>query len=204
MGNVTPTATPQPYQRLRLFAFIVLATTVILWARFYFANLHVTADSTSEADVASVAEQSQPLLDALEKYHADHNLYPATLDQLTPVYLPSMPTLHGFRYSARHSDWVFESDACLARDKSLHGWILQEVKASQKEVSQFKRECVAGYHDYQLQSRDFPFDPGSRSVKRWAYYDSQPRQWSLGWCEKVTTSRGLQELATNGVCRGRD
>lgn len=144
------------------------------------------------------------MLQALEKYRADNGLYPTTLDQMTPTYLPSVWGLHRYRYSARHPDWVFRSDACVAREKSLRGWTLKEAKEYQKEVAQFKLDCISGYHYYQLQSPDFPQDTQSRNIERWAYYDSQSKQWSLGWCARYLSRRGgAQESATNGICRWR-
>jgi hypothetical protein len=206
MGNETlaPQPTLLPHERLRVVVFVFLVAIVILWARFYFANLRVTDDPRSESDLTAAADQAQPLLDALERYRADNGLYPTTLNQLSPAYLPSLQGLHAFRYSARHSDWVFQSDACLAREQNLEGWVLKEVKEHQNEVAQFKRDCISGYRDFQLQSPDFPPDSQSRYLERWAYYDSQPQHWTLGWCEPVLESKGSpSELATNGVCRGR-
>jgi len=206
MGNLmaAPQRTFLPHQRLRLLALVILVAPLILWARFYFANLRATADPSSEHDLAATTEQAQPLVDALEKYRADNGLYPTTLNQLSPAYLPAQQISPGYRYSARHSDWVFYSDACLAREKTLHGWILQEAKAHQSEVAKFKRDCLSGFRDYQLQSPDFAPDARSRFLERWAYYDSQPQHWSVGWCERVASSRGSsQELATNGICRWR-
>jgi hypothetical protein len=207
MGSVSPAQpqiTPQSHHRLRMIVFVLIAVPVLLWTRFHFANLRVANDPSSQPDLVAATEQARPLVDALEKYHADNGLYPVTLDQLSPAYLASAQNFRAFRYSARHSDWVLQSDACIAREKSLNGWVLQEVKAYQKEVAQFKQECLNGYRDYQLQSADFALDAQSRYIERWAYYDSQPQHWSLGWCEHVPASRGkTSELATNGICRGR-
>jgi hypothetical protein len=205
MGSVSPAQpqiVPPSHYRLRLLAFILVAVPAILWARFHLADLRATNDPTSQSDLVAATDRARPLVDALEKYRADNGLYPVTLDRLSPAYLPSLETPRSFRYSARHSDWVFQSDACIAREKSLQGWVLQEVKAHQKDVAQFKQECLTGYRDYQLQSADFPSDPQSRYLERWAYYDSQPQHWAMGWCEHVPASQGkTSELATNGVCR---
>ena len=200
---VAPPGTPLPPQRLRLLAFVILVAPLVLWARFYFTTLRVTNDPGSQPDLAAISDQAQPLVDALEKYRADNGLYPTTLDQLSPAYLPAQRILRGYRYSARHSDWVFYSDACLAREKTLHGWILQEAKAYQNEVAQFKRDCLSGFRDYQLQSPDFAPGAQSRYLERWAYYDSQPQHWTVGWCELVSSRGSSQELATNGICRWR-
>lgn len=206
MGNtmLAPQRPPLPHQRLRVLAAVFLILIVGFWARFYFANLRAANDSTSAAELSAAMEDAQPLVNALEKYYADNGLYPATLTQLAPAYLPSQLSFHPFRYSARHSDWVFQSDACVTREKSLRGWVLQEAKAYQNEVAQFKHDCISGYRDFQLQSPDFSPDGQSRYLERWAYYDSAPQHWSLGWCEHVSSSKGQpSELATNGVCRWR-
>jgi hypothetical protein len=187
-----------------MIVFVLIAAPALLWARFHVANIRVTNDLSSQADLIAATEQVQPLVDALEKYRVENGLYPATLDRLSPAYLPYSQNFRAFRYSARHSDWVFQSDSCITREKGLNGWVLQEVKTHQKEVAQFKQECLSGYRDYQLQSADFPLEGQSRYVERWAYYDSQPQHWSLGWCEHVPASHGnSSELATNGICRWR-
>ena len=193
---------PRPHQALSLLAIAALALALGLWARFHFASLRVDADPISRPDLVAAQEQAQPLLDALEKYRAEYGLYPASLNQLLPAYVASLQTLSAFRYSARYSDWVFQSNACLEQEKALRGSILQEANHGQRRTSQLKFECISGYRDYQLQSPNFPPFEESRYLERWAYYDSQPQYWTLGWCEQVVTSKGTpRELATNGVCR---
>jgi hypothetical protein len=124
---------------------------------------------------------------------------PTTLDELTAAQLPSLRG-RGYLYSAS-GDWVYKSDACEAREKHLHGWIMKEVKEYQKEIDDFKHECVTGYRDYELQSPDFPRNAQTQYIERWAYFDSQTRQWSLGWCAKTGKKTG--EISTNGMCRWR-
>jgi hypothetical protein len=193
-------------------AVAVLAMIFAVWARFHFTTARVKNDPTSESNLQTAKASAQPLLDALEKYRGDNGLYPATLDQLSsdPLkggpsnekYLTSPVGPHSYRYSARQNDWVYKSDECRAREKSLHGWILKETSEYNKEVTDFKQECLSGYRYYQLQSRDFPSDPQSRFIDRWAYYDSSLRQWSVGWCSHDPSSHGhSQETAENGVCR---
>jgi hypothetical protein len=191
-----------PHQRLRLIAFVGFILIFGTWARFYLTDLRVKSNPTSEPDLAQATEAAQPLLEALKKYRADNGLYPTALNQLTPAYLPSLSGLRGFRYSARRGDWVLKSDACAAREQSLRGWVLKEAKEYQKEVAEFKLECINGYHHYQLQSGDFPQDPQSNRLERWAYYDSQSNQWNLGWCSHKGGRK--QEIGMNGVCRWRD
>lgn len=206
MGNapLTPQRIPLPHQRLSMIAFVIFAGSIAMWWRFHAANLRATGDPTSQTELELNSKQAQPLVDALEKFRTDNGLYPTALKQLAPAYLPSMQPFAAYRYSARHSEWVFLSDACISREKTLHGWILQETKAYQQNVAQFKHECLTGYRDYQLQSPDFAPDVQSRYIERWAYYDSQPQHWVLGWCEHVPASKGRgSELATNGICRWR-
>ena len=206
MGNttLTPQNIPLPYQRLYVVVFVILASSIAMWLRYHSADTRVADDPSSQANLEANTNQAQPLVTALEKFRTDNGLYPTTLNQLAPAYLPSVQPYAAFRYSARHSDWVFLSDACITREKALHGWVLQEVKAYRTEVAQFKHECLTGYRDYQLQSPDFPPVVQSRYIERWAYYDSQPQNWVLGWCEQVPASKGRgSDLATNGICRWR-
>ena len=189
-----------PHRRLRFIVFEGCVLIIGTWAQFHFTNLQVKSNPTSEPDLNAAKEKAEPLLRALEKYRADNGLYPATLDQLSPEYFSSVVGPHSYRYSAHYNDWAFKSGECAEREKSLHGWILKEAKEYEKEVSEFKLECVTGYRYYQLQSRNFPHDPQLGYIDRWAYYDSSNRQWSVGWCSHATRSRG-SAIGINGVCR---
>ena len=190
-----------PSERLRTAGFLGFALMVVLCGEYYLTNVAVNKNPTSEPDLMEATRSAQPLLEALEKYHADNGLYPTTLDSLTAADLHSLLGRHGFLYSARKGDWVYKSDTCVAREKQLEGWILKPVKEYQKEIDEYKRECVTGYRAYQLQSGDFPRDPQTRYTERWAYFDSQTRQWSLGWC--TDNGRRRQEIGMNGICRWR-
>jgi hypothetical protein len=190
---------PLPHRRLRMLVFVGCAVIILAWARYHFTTVQVNNDPTSTPDLAAATETAQPLLEALDKYHAENGLYPTNLDELPSGQLPSLRG-RGYMYSAS-GDWVYKSDACAAREKHLHGWIMKEVKEYQKQIDDFKHECVTGYRDYQLQSPDFPRDAQTQSIERWAYFDSQTKQWSLGWCSKIGKKAG--EISTNGMCRWR-
>jgi len=186
------------HQTLRLLVTVTLALFSGAWAHAHFSTLRVNADPNSETDLTAAQKNAQPLLDALEKYHADNGLYPASLKQLIPGYLATPDDLTSFRYSARHDDWIFQSDACLDQDKSPSQPILRQAKHSANGARE--RDCLSGYREFQLQSADFPLAVGSRDQERWAYYDSQPQYWTVGWCEQVGTKENSRKLATNGVC----
>jgi hypothetical protein len=193
-GNV------MPHQRLRMIAFVGFVVIFGLWWNYDFNNVKVNEDPTSAPNLAAAKEAAQPLLEALEKYHADNGLYPTTLDNLTGEHLPSVRGRRGYLYSAGSGGWVYKSDTCAAREKQLHGWVMKETKEYQKEIDEFKQECVAGYRNYQLQSGDFPRDAQTQHpIERWAYFDSKTKQWSLGWCAVV--GKRNQEMSTNGICR---
>jgi hypothetical protein len=183
---------------LRTVAFIGCVLIFGMWWSYHLTNVRVNDDPTSVPDLTGATAAAQPLLEALEKYHAENGLYPPTLDNLTAPNLPSHGRRHGFLYSARNADWVYKSDTCVAREKQLHGWILKPVKEYQKEIDEFKQDCVTGYRYYQLQSGDFPQDAQTQYMERWAYFDSQTRQWSLGWC---TNGKNNQGIGMNGICR---
>ena len=190
-------------QALRLLAIAAIAVFAGCWAHSYLSNVRVDDDPDSESDLAAAQKNAQPLLDALEKYHTDNGLYPASLNQLSPGYFASSAGLTAYRYSARHDDWVLQSDACLDREKSPGHPTLQAANHTPYAVSRSQHDCLSGYREYQLQSPDFPPDVASPYQERWAYYDSQPQYWTMGWCEQVRTIDNSRELATNGVCRGR-
>jgi hypothetical protein len=206
MGNPTLTGqrVPLAQQGLRMIAFVILASSIAVWWRYHSANTSVTEDLTLSSDLEANSKQARPLVHALDRFRTDNGLYPTTLNQLAPAYLPSLEPFSAFRYSARQSDWVYLSDGCITREKTLKGWVLEEAKAYQTEVARFKHDCITGYRDYQLQSPDFAPDARSRYLERWAYYDSELQHWVLGWCEHIPAAKGTgSELATNGICRGR-
>jgi len=188
---------PLPHRRLRMIAFFGCALITFAWARYHFTTAQVNNDPTSMPDLAAATDTAQPLVAALGKYHAENGLYPASLAQLASGQPRSLRD-RGYLYSARQGDWVYKSDACVTREKQLQGWVMKEVKAYQKEIDDFKRECLTGYRDYQLQSPDFPRDAQNQYIERWAYFDSKTRQWNLGWCAKTGKTA---EISTNGICR---
>jgi hypothetical protein len=187
--------------RLHKLGLIGVILIFGLWGSYHFNNARVNEDPTSAPDLAEATAAAQPVLEALEKYHAANGLYPVTLDQSTAAgFTGHVPEhgQHGFLYSG---DWVYKSDACAAREKQLHGWVLKEVKEYQQQIDEFKQECVTGYREYHLQSGDFPLNAQSQqNIERWAYFDSKTRQWKLGWC---AVGRRNGETGTNGVCRWR-
>jgi hypothetical protein len=206
MGNPTLSEqrVPLAHRGLPMIAFVILASSIVLWWRYHSANTPSADVRTLPSNLEADTRQARPLVHALERFRADNGLYPTTLNQLAPAYLPSVEPFSAFRYSARHSDWVFLSDSCLTREKTLEGWVLEEAKASQSDVARFKHDCITGYRDYQLQSPDFAPDARSRYLERWAYYDSEPQRWVLGWCEHIPAAKATgSELATNGICRWR-
>jgi hypothetical protein len=192
---------------LGIIALAVFALIFLLTARMHYTTVRVNNDPSTEPDFAAAKANADSLLQALEKYRGENGLYPVTLDQLNGAYLSSLaapsPTAsspkasHGFRYSARSNDWVYKSDACESREKSLRDLIMKDAREYKKEVADFKTECLSGYRYFQLQSAAFPHDPQTYAIDRWAYYDSSNRQWSVGWCSHG--SRG-SSVATNGVC----
>jgi hypothetical protein len=191
--------TPQPSrQRLLLIAIVGCLAISGTCQNFHSTNRRVDHDPASQANLAAAKGETQPLLDALEKYRAATGLYPPTLDELVPAYLPSLRGIRVYRYSARAYDWVYKSDACADRRKTLEGWVVEEAKQYQKEVADFKRDCLTGFRCYRLQSHSFLVDAENPYTERWAYYDSSSRQWRLGWCSH-SMSRG-PTTGTNGVC----
>ncbi len=185
---------------------------VLVWAKFYTTSVRVNSDATSDTDMLAAKEKAQPLIEALEKYRVDNGFYPTTLDSLNGKYLSS-EELTSFRtalsskregtrlflYSAYPYDRLkIKSDACAAREKSLQGWIMEPTKGYQQQVAQFNLDCVTGYRNYELQSGDFSPDWQSYRIERWAFYESQQKQWTLGWCSH---GRRRSSTALNGVCR---
>jgi hypothetical protein len=155
MHDGTPTTVQPPGQRLLLIALVGCLAIFGTCMYFHSTNRRVDNDPASQASLAAAKEEAQTLLDALEKYRGDGGLYPPTLDKLVPAYLPSLRGIRMYRYSARSYDWVYKSDACADRRKSLDGWVLKEAQQYQKEVAGFKQDCLTGYHHYQLQSHNF-------------------------------------------------
>jgi hypothetical protein len=198
MHDGMPTTLQPPGQRLLLIALVGCLAIFGTCMNFHSTNRRIDNDLASQASLAAAKQEAQPLLDALEKCRGDSGLYPPTSDKLVPAYLPSLRGIRMYRYSARSDDWVYKSDACADRRKSLYGWVLKEAKHFQKEVAGFKQDCLTGYRHYQLQSHNFPAGAQNPYTERWAYDDSLSRQWNVGWCSH-SMSRG-PTMGTNGVC----
>jgi hypothetical protein len=166
------------------------------WLKWAMTNSRMLNDETSKANLSAASQNATPLIEALEKYRADNGFYPITLNVLNAGYHSSR-SMHSLLYSANLGDWIFKSQACTARQKSLQGWIMETTDKYQSQVAQFQSECVAGYRNYALQSGDFPPSPNTYGFERWAYYTSVKKQWELGWCSHDRRSSS----AFNGVCR---
>jgi hypothetical protein len=190
---------------VRMIGGIALLIVFAFWMQYHSANVRVNAAPTSGPNLVGAEVTAQPLVDALEKYHADYGLYPIALAGLGGEYLPTVKPFSRFLYSAKMGEKVLKSDECKARDKKLYGWIMKDQREYQKELDQFEQDCVSGYRQFTLQSADFPQDPQARYMERWAAYDSQTKQWSLGWCSHPPSTRGRgNEIGENGVCRWRE
>lgn len=171
-------------------------------ASFYITNARVNRSPTTQPNLLAAEQTAQPLLDALEQYRADHGLYPSQLRELAPVYLPSLQAARKYRYCAEPGDWVLKDSACAEREKALHGWVMKNAKEYEKEVMDFKQQCLTGYRYYQLESPRFPADVPTSSLTRWAHYDSSTRQWNVAW---LSYSQSTHRATTgmNGVCESK-
>lgn len=188
---------------MRRVGFVIFVLIFGVFSAIYFTNFRVKHDPASGRYLAAQEQEAQPLLEALEKYRADHGQYPSTLDQMTPTYLASGWNADRFLYTARRADWTLKSTECALREKDLHGWIMKEATEYAKEVGQFKLECISAYRDFQLQSPDFPGNAQFPTMERWAYYDSFTKNWSIGWCRHDRSTERGQDSAMNGICRQR-
>lgn len=65
---------------------------------FLFLFLSLVADVLLENhQVSASKETAKPIIEAVENFHANHNSYPQTIDQLVPAYLRDIPrTKMGF------------------------------------------------------------------------------------------------------------
>ena len=194
--------TNRPRHRLRVFGIIAVILIGSFWARYYFTNLEAKNHPTSHADLGEAEQNAQPLLDALNKYHSANGVYPSSFDRLDLTAPDRESYGQAYLYSGRRPDWIFKSDTCPAGEKKLHGWIMKSADKYASEVAQFKRDCIAGYREFQLQSPDFLRLGKSSSLDRWAYYDSFTKRWEIGWCSHESDDSGrIQQSALNGICR---
>lgn len=195
-----------PLKNISVVQAIGIAGILIvgLWASWYLPNLRVQTDTTSAPDLLAASGKMQPLVEALEKYRADNGFYPTALEKLNANYRSAKSgnsgkaRMAGILYSAHTEDWILESEACGVREKSLYGWVMERSEKYRKDIAQFKLECVKGYRRYELQSEDFPSDQQSNRIERWAFYDSQQKEWKVGWCSH--NGRGSR-TGMNGDCR---
>jgi hypothetical protein len=107
------------------------------WLKWAMTNSRMLNDETSKANLSSASQNATPLIEALEKYRADNGFYPITLNALNAGY-HSTRSMHSLLYSANLGDWIFKSQACTARQKSLQGWIMETTDKYQSQVAQFQ------------------------------------------------------------------
>ena len=177
---------------------------VVLTAIFGYFAVYYVPKMQYEGKMTAAADSARPLIEALEKYRTDNGFYPTFLNRLGGKYRSSGWRAEGVLYSAYRFDWIIKSDeACAARKKSVEGWIMKTTAEAQADLLRFQQECVTGYRDYELQSKDFTYAYGT---ERWAFYESKHGKWSLGSC---THERG-SHFGSNGICdshkamRGRE
>jgi hypothetical protein len=183
---------------LRFTVLIGLLAIFGLWASYYLTNMQVERNATTQPEMATAKQAAQPLLDALEKYHSDHSLYPARLRLLTPGYLPSLQSWANYKYCAEPVR-VLKDDPCSAREKSLRGWVMKNAREDQKEIADFELQCVTGYRYYQLESKRFASDSHNVFLARWAHYESSKKQWSVAWSSRGPKPKG-PITGMRGVC----
>jgi hypothetical protein len=120
---------------LRQIGLVVFVLILAIVVPPYLTNLRVKNDRTSALRLEAAKTEAQPLVDACAKYRADQGLYPPTLEQVTPAYLPASFGADRFRYSARRPDWTLKSEECAIRENRLHGLVMKEAAEYQKEGS---------------------------------------------------------------------
>jgi hypothetical protein len=95
-----PTQTPRPSATSTRTATPVPTAT---WTSIPAPGIIVTVtDAALSGEINSGMERGNQIVDALEAFYFDQGRYPATLDELVPVYLPALPlTVTGQPYFYR-------------------------------------------------------------------------------------------------------
>ncbi len=101
---------------------------------FLFLFLSLVADVLLENhQVSASKETAKPIIEAVENFHANHNSYPQTMDQLVPDYLRDIPRTkmgfgnkeYGFKNYNNQVELIFRSYLSLGhsydfKEKSWH------------------------------------------------------------------------------------
>jgi hypothetical protein len=74
----------QPRRRLPVLETIVTITGLLLAVALY------RQTQSDDAPLAESKRRGATVVEALERYHADHGAYPGTLQELTPAYVPAI------------------------------------------------------------------------------------------------------------------
>lgn len=189
--------------RVRITLLVLLAILACAYLRVHVSNRVVASLADTDENLARIVAQAKPLIDALDRYHSRHGSYPTSLAALAPD-LSTPWRFRGYVYGGGPFNRIYRSPACADRAKTLQGWVLQETSQYETDVRQFVSECVIGYREIHIQSPNFPRNStASRNfiVKRWAYYQSDTREWKVGWCRN--DAYGVMEhheSSLNGEC----
>lgn len=174
---------------------ILLIPVTCVW-RLQHVIQQVADDPVATTNLAAVRRLGQPIIAALDRFHAEHAMYPTTLDELG---LTSTPP--GFLYYPGLSASIYKSPECAARGPAALRWAdMMSIPSVRPQIRQFLAECVQGFRGFALQSADFPRPPNA--LERWAHYESTSGTWSLGWCNRTRASRTSRgsSLSVGGLC----
>lgn len=144
----------------------------------------ITADPAVQPALAQAKTDAQPLLAALDAYHATNGFYPPSVSDLAV----GDANARNYTYETYSINRVYKSLACAGQGKSLAGWH-KSPGAYKKQEAAFRSECLSGYSSFVLKSPRIATKwPINSSTVVFAKFTSLTAEWGVGWCNH--SSRG--------------
>jgi len=163
---------------LSRIGLLILVLILVPVTTCSFHKRTVYADPNVAPAYAQAKSDGQPLIEALDRFFAEHSYYPRSLSEL-----PINPyALHGVRYEVDSPDRICRSLDCAARAKEFQGFVaaIPDYKA---KLTAFREECVRGYSKFVVKSaRIRTAWPVNQHLEVYAQFTSADARWSVEWC----------------------
>jgi hypothetical protein len=158
--------------------FVFLLVIFCCYAIYKWNRQSVEADPEVRLAVASARTEAQPLIDALEKYHLLHGVYPRSIKDLPQNYLWGK-----YLYQTSQLNAVYKSLDCQQRVRDLMGWQTAEKRQRMRET---QVECLLGYSQFAVKTQ---VPTAHVRVYAFVVFDSTKAKWDVDWCDPTDNAR---------------
>lgn len=160
--------------------FVIIGLPVILVLMIASQSLRkhmLLTDPVTLTAIETAKTESKSLLAALEDYHHQNGVYPASVKEL-----PRDPLWGKYLYKAQKLTAVYKSPDCQKRINDLMGFQTPEKIA---KMAIAKAECLAGYSQFTIKSQIQPENYWNKNMFSYIVFESQNADWSVDWCHST-------------------